>query len=426
MAFHEIEIPEGYVIKGDAFFDENKFKYLIDHNNLQFKEKDIVFLEKYLQKTEQFSYIHNRYNFILDSDFETLNNTILNPLKFNDNIENSISIYSTWFLFYIALNKSKKGLNIRNDFLTHLNDFKFMEEYLFKKYCLFFSDRNKDKIEDGNKKLSKSLNLYIKSIYKDKNGLIIFLKFLLKLHKIFFNNEQYKIMWNLESLYIHEIIEILINTFSLKYKEIIEKLDFKMGLEISQIDSIYIELSKYITDNKIYIINKELSSKINHIFNVDLNEKELFSIIYKEEYFEIYNSIIELQKRIYLYNKKDYNLCLAILIGLVLSLEPKIKNLSGIDESKPLLTHLKQSKNFNFIEKDIEAKTPEKGTEYFNAFNLIFKEKESIIKHLLLYREIRNYLAHGKVDFFRLLEKDQIKNIVESIIISIFFLIKKV
>lgn len=297
MALHEIELSDNYKINIDAFFDENRFNNLIKHNNLIYKEEDCLFLKKYHVKTEFYSFLHDKYSFVLDSDFKSLNNIILNPLKFNEKTNGCISLYSTWFLFYLALNKSSEGQFFRTDFFSYLSDFQFMEEYLLKKYYVYFSNENKNKIKDIKTKLKNSLNIYIKNIYEDADRIIVFLKFLLKLHKFFLNNEQYKIMWNLESIYINEIIKILIDTFSLEYKDIIQRIDYKMGIGISKIDSIYIELPKYICDNKGYIVSVELTSSINKLFNVDLNEQELFLEIYKEEYYEIYNSIIELQKR---------------------------------------------------------------------------------------------------------------------------------
>lgn len=416
MALHEIELSKGYEIKWDTFFDENKFKNLIKHNNLVCKNEDKIFLEKHHIKTEYNSFLHNKYNFVLNSNFKSLNDVILNPINLNQNPSNYICLYSSWFLFYLALNKSNSGKAYKDDFFLHIDDFKFMEEYLLKKYYIFFCNRNSEKIKDIENKLNYSLKTYIKNTYKDEKPIVTFLKFLLKLHKVFFNNEQYKVMWNLESVYIYEIIEILINTYSLEYKDVIEKINYKMGVGISQIDSIYIELSKHIYDNKVYIISNDLRLNINNLFNIDLNVEELFSILYKEEYFEIYNSIIELQKRMFSSNKINNNLCLAILMGLVLSLEPKIKSSSKV-ESNELLVHLK---SFDCLNKCVLGtyQYNEKKV-FFDKLNILIKEQESIEKYLMIYRNSRNYLAHGKVDFFRLLEEDHIKNIINSMLITI-------
>lgn len=424
MVLHEVELSNNYKINNNSFFDENKFKNLIKNNNLIYIKEELIFFEKHHVKTEVYSFLHDKYNFVLDSNFESLNDVILNPLKFNQKTNDNISLYSTWFLFYLALNKLSECQYLRLDFMSQLSNFKFMEEYSLKKYYILFSNRNKEKIKDIKTKLNNSLSRFIKNTYKDVDTIIIFLKFLLKLHKIFFNNEQYKIMWNLESTYIYEIINILINIFSLEYKDIIEKLDYKMGIGISKIDSIYIELPKYISDNKKYVISKELINSINNLFNVNINEEELFSVIYTEEYYEILNSIIELQKRFFSSSKKDINLCLSILIGLVLSLEPRIKELSTLEnKNDDLVKHLK---NFTELNNCFIGTYKYDDKCFFDKIDILNKQTESIEKYLMFYRNSRNYLAHAKVDYFKLFsENNYIKDIIHSMLISIFFLIKQ-
>lgn len=426
MALHEIELSDNYKINSNVFFDETKFNDLIKHNNLTWKKEDMDFLEEYYLKVDKYSFLHDKYHFLVNSDFKSLNKVILNPITIKYNTNTNVSLYSSWFLFYLALNKSSENKIYREDFIPHISNFKFIEEYRLKKYYIYFSylnDKNRENLELVRTKLNNSLTKFVQKFYIDVNTIIVFLKFLLKLHEIFFNNEQYKIMWNLESIYIYEIINILMRNFSLEYKDIINKLDFKMGIGISKIDSIYIELPKYICDNKDYIIDKELTNSINNLFNTDLVEEELFLIIYKEEYFEIYNSIVELQKRIFSYNKRDNNLCLAILIGLVLSLEPKIKNFTKI-ESNELLSHLKSFDCLNNCVLGTYQYNEKK--LFFDKLNILRKEKESIEKYLMIYRNSRNYLAHAKVNHLKLFNEDNyIKDIFNSILITIFFLIKR-
>lgn len=111
---------------------------------------------------------------------------------------------------------------------------------------------------------------------------------------------------------------------------------------------------------------------------------------------------------------------------MVLNLEPKIKELSNEEDlNSDLVKHLKSFDSLNncligtYLYKDIK--------DFFDKFDKIKGQNESIEKYLMIYRSSRNYLAHAKVDYFKLFDEDNyIKDIIHSILITIFFLIKKV
>ena len=430
MALFELEVSDDFIIN-EVFFIENIFNKLVKKNNLEYNDEDKLFFNDYFLFTEKYSFLHAKGNFIISNNYNLLNNIIVNPLEFNQNTTDEVCLYSTWFLFYLALNKSIDGRNIKDDFLSHLDNFKFMEEYLVK--TLFIdnadlNDENIEKLECLRIELNKSLNLYIKNKYKDENELIDFLRFLLKLHKIYFNNEQYKIMWNLESIYIYSIINMLKNSYDLEYRDVISKVSFKMGSRMTRIDTIYIELPKHIEDNKIYFINKNIIEKINRVFDINLNENELFSIINKEKYFETFNSIIELQKRFFSTKKKDLTLCLSIFMGLVLGFESRIKECTNLNPKiDSLYTHFKEFGLDNEVLGTYQYVNLDTSIDIFEK---ILEQKNSIEKYLMLYRSMRNYLAHGNIDYNQLfnvlLKNDKyIKESIYSILIIIYFLRNK-
>ena len=456
MSLFEIELNHNFLFKnGSPFLTEDDFYRFYKQNNIHssfLKEEfmPLLYEDTYFE-VQHYSILMNRLQFrrnayedlkrIIKMDIyeayyqhkENHSGTELTQDLFG--CANDKTLYPAWQLFYISIGKLMFSHHNQKEFIENISYFRKLSDMIFKEYLIRnchidLTFKNNEKLFEFKNELFVIFNDYNKSVYTSE-GLIDFLKYLLKLHYLLCDNEKYKLMWNLESTYILNTIYVLKRSFNYKYNEIIEAVKDPSGqIHQTEINSIYKELNTHVKENKFYYANKSVIELINNTLKMQTEENEVIEkLVSNKMYLELLDSIIEINKRFFS-NKRSESTVLSVTTGVILNTEIFIKERSSIDNGNLFkhVTNLSENIDSQLLEeyRDIMPFNATENEFFENYYKLIEKE-DSLEKYFMIYIHARNYIAHNIVNFEKFFyENDRkvITNILNSISLILYYLEK--
>lgn len=454
MSLFEIELNDNFFFKnGSPFLTEQDFHRFYRQNNIytgyatnEFKEflyEDITF------HVQHYSILINRFTYrrtahvdlkkiinmnIYESYYQHKENhsgTELTQDLFG--CAEDKSLYPTWQFFYIGIGKLMFANHNQKDFIDNIDYFKKLTETILKEYFIRnshidFNFENNEKAFEYKKELFEIFKEYNKKNY-DKDSLVLFLKYLLKLHYLLRDNEKYKLMWNLESTYILSTIMLLIRDFGLTYTEVVDLAKDKSRMvHQTDINLVYEDIHSHIKENDFYYANDSILSFVKKMIGSDIEKEDYISVITSNDrYKELVSSIIEINKRFFS-NKRSESTVLSITVGVILNTEIFIKE-KVVNNKNSLTARLKYSSKFDKDLIDLyEGILPKyaKGDDFFNNYYKLIDKEDSIEKCLMLYIHSRNYVAHNLVDFENFFYENERKliNVVFNSILTILYYIE--
>lgn len=348
--------------------------------------------------------------------------------------EQDHNVYPNWQLFYIGIEKQSFVDYEQTQFKEHLGSFVLISEIIYKEYLirnigLDLRFENPESESEYRSALHESLSTYIRDAVSDSTLLLDFLKYLLHLHYLFRENEQYKLMWNLESSYILTCLRILLNEFELSYTSIVDQMnENRRGNQRSDLNSIYIDPSSYLISKEPYYANQNCVDLINEVMGSSIDKATLSTVLQTDEmYRDVLLSIIELNQRFFA-NKRSENTVMSITRGIVLNIEETIKQQLALNSEMRLFDCLKQITPGSHLLKPLRNQIGENdsGDVFFEKFEtLITTETNSLEKVLMIYYHARNYVAHNIINIDRLFydnERMIIRNILDAITVILYVL----
>lgn len=454
MSLFEIDLNDNFLFKnGSPFLTEDNFYKFYKETNIYSsysKEefKSLLFEDLYFE-VQNFSILLNRF-LAKRNSHENLKKIIkidIYEAYYNHDKNNCVTeltqelfgckkdkkLYPIWQFFYIVIGKFLFDIHNQKEFLENIDYFRRLSETIFKEYLIRNSDI--DFVFDNNERsflyreeLYEIFKEYNKNKYSQEE-LIKFLKYLLRLHFLLAKNEKYKLMWNLESTYILNTINILMRSFDLKYGEIVNSVNnSRLGSQQTDINLVYKDLVIFVKENKFYYANNNVVNLINNILGLEIKEVEVVEkLTSNEKYIELLDSIIEINKRFYS-NKRNESLVISVTTGVILNVEELIRRKIPDNEKLGLFDCLKKIKPNSHFLTALKNKIGEfdKGDTFFiKLHDIIETEKETLEKYLMIYYHIRNYMSHCIVDIEKLFyEKDRkiITNVLNSITLILYYL----
>lgn len=457
MSLFEIDLNANFKFNDkSAFLSEQDFNTFFKQNNLNSTHQTNEFLDLLIANNtfnvgqdsilvERLTYHRNEHekveqlismNLFEAYDQHFVHNSIneLTTMLFGSQQEKSL--YSNWQLFYIGLKKQMFIDHKRRRFIEHLHNFKKISEIMYKEFLIRnirhdLSFANNDERFEFETHLLVLLSEYKISVFTNSEELIEFLKYLMNLHYHFLENEQYKLMWNLESTYVLASIYILINEHELTYTEIVGRVNEHMfSTQQSDLNAAYVDLSTYLRhrSRSPYYAGQTMVKLLNTLFHNDLNNESIIDILNgNDRYLEILSSIVEINKRFFA-NKRSESTVLAVTIGVVLNVEIFIKDKSTLDNVN-IFRHITNilSEGDRGLLDACEGLIPYNaiGNDFFSNYMILINKPDSVEKYFMLYKHARNYIAHTAVEFERFFyEEDRvvITNVLNAVIVVLFYL----
>ena len=283
---------------------------------------------------------------------------------------------------------------------------------------------------------------------------IDFFKYLLEIHYEFKVEQQYKLMWNLENLYIKKLVTILINNG----KQISYLNNITKHREQSYLYTIYkSDEFDFFEKHFNYFINENsnFAKFLKNEFNLDKSSISKLLFI-NEDYYITLQTIIELNNR---WKQQKYNqfILISLIRGIILNVESLIKeSIFCIKDNNVFITKNIENNRENIKKekgkKDFDSKF-ENGSlkfldyirflsneEYFKTFDKNFRKYEdefffdildisklylfTIEKNLFIFYKVRNYIAHNHLCFEKFFEDKSIRlnEVIESVIFILIYL----
>jgi len=456
MSLFEIELNDNFFFKNRSpFLAENDFYRFYRQNNIhtgyannEFKEflyEDITF------KAQHYSILMNRFTYrrTAHKDLKKIINMNIYKAYYHHTENHSGTeltqdlfgcaedkiLYPSWQFFYISIGKLMFANHNQKDFIDNIDYFKKLTETMLKEYFIRnshidFNFENNEKAFEFKKELFEIFKEYNKKNY-DKDSLVLFLKYLLKLHYLLRDNEKYKLMWNLESTYIFSTIILLIRDFGLTYPEVVDLAKDKSRMvHQTDINLVYEDIHSHIEENDFYYANDSILSFVKKMIGSDIEKEDYINVITSNDrYKELLSSIIEINKRFFS-NKRSESTVLSITVGVILNTEIFIKEkltvfngalFNGLIKLKDRLNIVLMKEYRTMIPKDAA------GEDFFNNYyELIDNKEDSIEKCLMLYIHARNYVAHNLVDFEKFFYENERKliNVVLNSVLTILYYIE--
>ena len=240
------------------------------------------------------------------------------------------SLYPTWQFFYIGIGKLMFANHNQKDFVDNIDYFKKLTETMLKEYFIRnshidFTFENNEKAFEYEKELFEIFKNYHKKNY-DKDNLVLFLKYLLKLHYLLRDSEKYKLMWNLESTYIFSTIMLLIRDFEFTYTEVVNLVKDKSRMvHQTDINLVYEDIHSHIEENDFYYANDSILSFVKKMIGFDIEKEDYINVITSNDrYKELLSSLIEINKRFFS-NKRSESIVHSITVGVILNTESFMK-----------------------------------------------------------------------------------------------------
>lgn len=454
MSLFEIELNDNFFFKnGSPFLREDDFHRFYRQNNIytgyatnEFKEflyEDITF------KVQHYSILMNRFTYrrTAHKDLKKIINMNIYEAYYHHKENHSgteltqdlfgcaedKTLYPIWQFFYIGIGKLMFANHNQTDFIDNIDYFKKLTETMLKEYFIRnshidFNFENNEKAFEYKKELFEIFKEYNRKNY-DKDSLVLFLKYLLKLHYLLRDNEKYKLMWNLESTYIFSTIILLIRDFGLTYTEVVDLAkDKSKMIHQTDINLVYEDIHTHIEESIFYYANDTILSFVKKMIGSNIEKDNYISVITSNDrYKELLSSIIEINKRFFS-NKRSESTVLSITVGVILNTEFFIKE-KVVNNKNSLTAKLKYSGKFDKNLLDIfETIVPKyaKEDDFFNNYYKLIEKEDSIEKCLMLYIHARNYIAHNLVDFEKFFYENERKliNVVLNSILTILYYIE--
>jgi hypothetical protein len=426
VSLFEIEINKDFkILNSKVFFDKGNLEKYYKLNNLNNGCKDDI--SEYLTDDTSFKVHHNLFtsaNYRYDTE-EVSNIINSNIYELNEKSNEDI-LYPEWIIFLIAVFKNKTPFIHEKEFKEYLIHFKYIAEIRYKQYIIrnivnYLNIQEKTNYIQIKETLFAEYEEYINSSSFETKELLNFLNFLYRFHSALKDNENYKLMWNIEA-YIIETIKLLQinNTISEIYLEIHKG----MRGTYSVLHDIYKYKPLYIEESKMYF-NTHLKT-INNTFQKNITLEEFMNILTSnDKYEDILFSYLELLKR-FNANRMSEDVMSAMIKGIVLDIEEKVKesieeHISHFDKYLERLC----SNNTSFQTIRLRIKDDDKNILLSNLDTECMNNEKSLEMYLAIYYNARNYLAHNSLDmnkFFWGEDGSQkiISNVIDAIIIIIY------
>lgn len=418
MSLFEIDLNDNFKILGyQVFLSDEKLFDFYKKNKLHFSsnpEKDEI--AEYLNETIKINgnkillkqYRNDKEKVLYDIRYsnESIIDFFLKDIYTNDNSYHKVSsetLYPEWLLFFIAINKFEALQGFKNNFVKHIELFKYIAQIRYKKYIKYnivnyVNDlRNMDELKDT---LHDKFMEYLKDSEKSENELFEFLSFLNLFRREVKDIEKYKLMWNLET-YIREVIVLLLD------KNISTEIIYKKigGGDYSELHEVHILKDLYIEESKKHF-QQIFLPEIKKIFPNATVETVINYLAYKKEYENIILSYLEVIK--YLNANKPNELIIGAMIrNMVLEIEEILKEstICNEDERNGLFCYLNKltSKDKKLKRLRDKINTKHSKEQQLNKLeNRILCEEESFEKYLMIFYHSRNYLAHNQININKL------------------------
>jgi len=394
-------------------YKDNITEYLLEDLSLKIHHDSFLL---YQHKLYHYKYSIEEITTIVKSDLYTLNTN-----------STEIILYPEWLLFFIAIVKQKVFYIFESNFRNNLQYFKYIAEIRYKKYIIR-NIRNyitQDEYKNANnfqEPLYDELLNYTKSLQLEVSELYDYLDFLYKFHDELKENEKYKLMWNLE-VYIRETVALL-RKKGCSVEDIYQKA-ISWSSPNSYLHSIQIYKPLYIQENRDdFQVNL---SKINEIFEIEINIEKLMEILLSaKKYEDLLFYYLELIKELNA-NKISQDIMGAWIKSIILGLEEHIGNKFDC-KKKGLFECIKKMKVGSHKFSDLRNKISDKAlpNEFFDKFKkIIIEEEDSLEKYLMLYYHARNYLAHKNIDMTQFFwgsdgKRTIIINVLDAVIIILY------
>jgi len=368
--------------------------------------------------------------FLLNRKFPYLSKTELKKIaKLNNVFINDAIVedktFPIWKIFEIQLKEFRNITLLHADFIKYIDCF--------------------EEVTNSFNKEIEDFKLLIKvQRYKE------FLQYLINLHNKFKRNEQYKLMWSLESTYIREVIYILIDN-GVKYDNLV---NITNHIEENYLYTIYKgdDYNYFVSESNYFKNTIEL---FNSKFSLDNNK--CFELLFSnEKYYDTLHTIIEIKQRI-IQSKYSKHILLSLVRGIVLNVEELIKDSMKIYKNKQNSKNkyvIDNIKNEYFVQKgkcsgnvttsvlnDMKidlykyisflSNIPKlerirddfNNTEFFKNIlpinKIITKEK-----YFYIFHKTRNHIAHNHIDFNMLFKGkcQKISIILDSVVFILMYL----
>jgi len=422
MSLFEIEIDSNFKISnGEIFLNEDELKKYYKLNNLNDGYSDDT--SEYLLDDDiplmvqhdnfciyQYRYDRQEISTIIASDLYELNKD-----------SNEEVLYPEWLLFLIAIKKRKVSFVREDEFRRYIKHFKFIAEIRYKKYIIrnIGNYINLKEYKDAyifQESLSDTLSKYSKNVQYKISEMYNFLNFLYDFHYQLKEKEKYKLMWNLE-VYIMGTVNLLIEC-NVSTDEIYKQsIRFGTGGK-AYLQNILIYKPLYIRENKNFF--SPHLEKINDVLNENIQIDTLMNIfLANKKYEDILFSYMELLERLNA-SKISQDTMGAIIKGIVLGVEEYVK--LELDREFFNGLNIISSNKFESLKNKM---CPKKENNFFDCFNKIILEEDSLEKYLMIYYLSRNYLAHNNIDMTKFFwgdngKKTVIINVMDSIMIILY------
>lgn len=368
------------------------------------------------------------YEVELESDFEFDSKNLylskksfkavakLNDVNLKD--EKLDDCMAVWRLFYIALKKYDEFLAA--DFKDHIICFEKVTKLL-----------------DSN---SQSNSIDIRKYKK-------FFKYLIKMHYEFKKQQHYKLMWNLESIYIKKVIKLLLG----------KGIQFSVLNRLAKIDqrSYLYTIYKgndveYFKSHADCFLRGELLSFLQNKYS--LEKEDVFKLLFgNRDYYPTLHTIIELHRR---HRESIFNeyLLIALIRSIALNIENLIRQSIGEyckktnEKNRYIIENIRKEKHIEKVTKnklrifqfdlydylrqlstngklDILKKQFD-DIEFHKRFEGLQYEPISKDKYFFILLKTRNHVAHGSVDLNKFFKNgaSNLSDVLDSVVFIFVYL----
>lgn len=426
MSLFEIELDDKFKIHSSSvFLNEKDLKnyYKLNKLNDSYDDDNIQeLITEYKLQIHQDLFVIDGYRY----EVKEINDIFLSNIYESNINSTEHTLYPEWLVFLISIKKNKVQFIHEKEFDKYLEYFKYISEIRYKKYIKrnlqnYVCFEEYKNLADIKTSLHNSLLEYLRKTEYETNELYKYLNFLYKFHQELKDNEKYKLMWNLEP-YIEDVI-ILLRDKNIPLKEIYEEVYKYMRGTYSVLHEIYIYKPLYIEESKPYF--QVYLTKINQLFNSNINIEEFIMILTKNERNEdVLFSYLELIKR-FNANKMSELTMGAMIKSIVLGVEEVIRDYIKIKELDKTLEVLSDNSKL-FQEYRIKKNDFSSSNELLNLLDKsIIENTDSLELYLAIYYSARNYLAHNNIDMKKFFwgedgERRIISKTISSVIIILY------
>lgn len=404
-----------------------KIEEILDYLNDDYSVNgSIILLDQYYDEKES-----NLYSIRYSN--ESINDFFLKDIYTNGNSYHKITskiLYPEWLLFYIAMNKFEALQFFKNNFIKHIELFKYIAQIRYKKYIQYQIKNyvnDLKKLDETKNELNNSFMKYLKDSEKKEEELLEFLYFLTEFRREAKTIEKYKLMWNIE-IYIREILRLFADK-----KVILEDIYKKIGggNRYSELHETYLLNSLYIKESKAFFAGSTRQERIKNIFNNSLNNNLLEDIFSNKRYEDIFLFYMEIIKRLNADKLSEIAMS-GMIKGLILGIEEILKEstLCSKDERNGLFCYLtKLTGNISNLKKLRNKITlkDSKELQLCKLENIILGVEESLEKYLMIFYHSRNYVAHNNIALDKFFwGEDGNRTIINGALDSIMIILYKI